>query len=220
MQIFIKTLTGKTITLDVEPSDTIDNVKQKTGKKKVSKKSKTKLICPACKAKQKHEDAMYCIKCGADLFPKKKKKIKECPSCNTHYEMPDQFCDKDGEKLKITDKLKHKIISDFNNVVQDFVDEQLKNTTWYNDEWVHRKIDNFEKEIDLALNRWRLLYKTAQSQLSRAQKKIESGLYPQGSQEIKNALRDQGQAIRQRDLLKNDQTGWGGQLSEFYPYTY
>lgn len=29
MQIFVETLTGKTITLDVEPSDTIDNVKQK-----------------------------------------------------------------------------------------------------------------------------------------------------------------------------------------------
>ncbi len=29
MQIFIKTLTGKTISLDVEPSDTIENVKQK-----------------------------------------------------------------------------------------------------------------------------------------------------------------------------------------------
>ena len=29
MQIFTKTLTGKTITLDVEPSDTIENVKQK-----------------------------------------------------------------------------------------------------------------------------------------------------------------------------------------------
>ena len=29
MQIFVKTLTGKTITLDVEPSDTIDRVKQK-----------------------------------------------------------------------------------------------------------------------------------------------------------------------------------------------
>ena len=27
--VFVKTLTGKTITLDVEPSDTIDNVKQK-----------------------------------------------------------------------------------------------------------------------------------------------------------------------------------------------
>jgi ubiquitin len=29
MQIFVKTLTGKTITLDVEPSDTIDNIKSK-----------------------------------------------------------------------------------------------------------------------------------------------------------------------------------------------
>ena len=29
MQIFIKTLTGKTITLDVESSDTIDAIKQK-----------------------------------------------------------------------------------------------------------------------------------------------------------------------------------------------
>ena len=29
MQIFVKTLTGKTITLEVEPCDTIDNVKQK-----------------------------------------------------------------------------------------------------------------------------------------------------------------------------------------------
>ena len=29
MQIFVKTLTGKTITLDVEASDSIENVKQK-----------------------------------------------------------------------------------------------------------------------------------------------------------------------------------------------
>jgi len=29
MQIFVKTLTGKTITLEVESSDTIDNVKSK-----------------------------------------------------------------------------------------------------------------------------------------------------------------------------------------------
>jgi ubiquitin len=29
LQVFVKTLTGKTITLDVEPSDTIENVKQK-----------------------------------------------------------------------------------------------------------------------------------------------------------------------------------------------
>ncbi len=29
MQIFVKTLTGKTVALDVEPSDTIETVKQK-----------------------------------------------------------------------------------------------------------------------------------------------------------------------------------------------
>jgi len=29
IQIFVKTLTGKTITLDVETSDTIENIKQK-----------------------------------------------------------------------------------------------------------------------------------------------------------------------------------------------
>jgi len=29
MQIFVKTLTGKTITLEVESSDTIENIKQK-----------------------------------------------------------------------------------------------------------------------------------------------------------------------------------------------
>jgi ubiquitin len=29
MQIFVKTLTGKTLTIDVEPSDSVENVKQK-----------------------------------------------------------------------------------------------------------------------------------------------------------------------------------------------
>ena len=33
MQIFVKTLTGKTITLEVESSDTIDNVKNKIQEK-------------------------------------------------------------------------------------------------------------------------------------------------------------------------------------------
>ncbi|AKC91736.1 ubiquitin [Lambdina fiscellaria nucleopolyhedrovirus] len=33
MQIFVKTLTGKTITLDVESSDTLDAVKQKIQEK-------------------------------------------------------------------------------------------------------------------------------------------------------------------------------------------
>jgi hypothetical protein len=54
MQIFVKTLTGKTITLEVEASDTIENVKQKIRKKCVgggapwsifSFKPRLRLIC-------------------------------------------------------------------------------------------------------------------------------------------------------------------------------
>ncbi|XP_036082339.1 ubiquitin-60S ribosomal protein L40-like [Rousettus aegyptiacus] len=98
MQIFVKTLTGKTITLEVKPSDITENVKAKIQDKEEStlhlvlrlqggiiepflyqlaqKYNCDKMICPKCYI-HLHPCAVNCCKkCGHTNNLRSKKKVK------------------------------------------------------------------------------------------------------------------------------------------------
>jgi superfamily II DNA/RNA helicase len=124
------------------------------------------------------------------------------------------------ESIKLTESKRRSIIEYFNSVIDDIRVTQLGETRWYSEEWLNRQIDSFGNKLDRSMDRWRKLYKSALSQLNRAQAIINSGRYANRSPEMKNAYREMYQAVRQRELLRNEVSKGTSQLSEFYPYRY
>lgn len=109
----------------------------------------------------------------------------------------------------------------FKRVVKDF--EQALETNaanWYSDQWIEQNLSKAADHLDDALVRWRRLYRSARTILTRATQKIESGTMSLGSDEYRKHKRNQDQATRQLDLLRNDLAGRASELSEFYPYRY
>ncbi|MBI3915848.1 MAG: DEAD/DEAH box helicase [Betaproteobacteria bacterium] len=109
----------------------------------------------------------------------------------------------------------------FKKVIADFAPElQKQATTWYSDQWVEQNLSELADHLDSALDRWRRLYRSARTILTTATQRIESGTLGLGSDEYKRHKRNQDQATRQLDLLRNDLGGRSSELSEFYPYRY
>ena len=70
------------------------------------------------------------------------------------------------------------------------------------------------------LARWRTLYREARASLSKASQSIESGLLVFGSDEYRQQKRLQDQASIQLKLLKNESSGNGTEMTEFYVFRY
>ncbi|ARS40727.1 hypothetical protein CA265_14105 [Sphingobacteriaceae bacterium GW460-11-11-14-LB5] len=127
------------------------------------------------------------------------------------------------ESIKLTSLEKQDILSTFKKVVADsyFVHEvEKRKPAWFTDSWILQNIDGFELALDAALNRWRILYRTAQGQIKEATNIIENRVYADDHQKKKEAYRSLRQGERQRDLLLNKTGNSITDQSEFYPYRY
>ena len=125
------------------------------------------------------------------------------------------------DQLAINELTFARIRQVFRKVVSDFAGSlNTQQNSWYGDEWIERSLREIPKRLDRAMERWRTLYRQARATLKRATQEIEGGTYSLGSKEYKQAKRNQDQATRQLDLLKNSIQGRANELSEFYPYRY
>lgn len=112
-----------------------------------------------------------------------------------------------------------RVRSTFERAVADFRPKlTAESTPWFSTRWIDAELSCLKERLNESLERWRGLYRSAQSQLSSASQKINSGLYPASSPEFKDAQLEQRLSQRQLDLLRNEVTS--GELSEFYVYRY
>ena len=123
--------------------------------------------------------------------------------------------------LEITSAMLVALKSNFKRVIHDFEEElHTSGASWYSDLWIEQNLAKVSDHLDESVNRWRRLYRSARNILTKATQLIESGTLSLNSEEYKKQKRNQDQATRQLDLLRNNLGSRSTELSEFYPYRY
>ncbi|MBD2714370.1 DEAD/DEAH box helicase [Microvirga sp. STR05] len=158
-----------------------------------------------------HLNAIYLAEVGAGPFEESLTNVIDVE----HPDLPIKLAVQQG--LVATTAIKAKVRAAFQEIVLRLPKEAQPK---YNLTWINLRIEQVPAAIDRALDRWRRLYRAAQTQLHDAQQIISKNIYLDGTPERKRAFRLERQATKQRDLLRNDLGRNRSASSEFYPFRY
>lgn len=142
-----------------------------------------------------------------------------------NYENLDHIILKDEVRhhLYLSDEMKNKIKATFLAVISDKFFKERKEADhprWFTENWINNKLKSYEHDFDKALDRWRALYKSAQTDILEATDIINNRAYGESSQEKRDAHTKLRRAENLRDLLLGTGQLKNREENEFYPYRY
>lgn len=125
--------------------------------------------------------------------------------------------------LQLTPERKEQIKEVFKQIMNDsFLKNRMdsEQPVWFTEHWLDNILTNYEHDFDKALDRWRSLYKQAQTQIEEASLVINNRIYGENSKEKRDAHIKQLRGENLRDMLLGVNQGKNKEENEFYPYRY
>lgn len=125
--------------------------------------------------------------------------------------------------LQLTPERKEQVKEVFRQIMNDsFLKNRMdsERPIWFTEHWLDNILSCYEHDFDKALDRWRSLYKQAQTQIEEASIVINNRIYGENSKEKRAAHIKQLRGENLRDMLLGVKQGKNNNENEFYPYRY